>query len=441
MTELDIRLEAFLTGRKEKGRFRTLKEYDTSPKSGLVDFSSNDYLSLTTSPSLRTCFLERLANALAIFGSTGSRLLSGCSPSHSALENRFAALFNSPSALLFNSGWDANVSFFATVPQASDWVVYDELIHASVHSGLRSSRVPESRRVHFSHNSPQDLRNVLRRIMAEEPVSSRSTVFLAVESLYSMDGDMSPLPLLLDVLEEHVPRSQQCVVVDEAHSTGVYGDKGRGIVHALKEEGGWGEDGTRRRRGRVDVRLMTFGKAVGCSGAVLLCSPTVRSFLINFARPFIFSTAMPHTTLIALDCVWDLLQSQEGERRRESLMATAFYLHSLLKDLLAGIPSNLLRLPPNPIIPFESNNSPYLPSNPLSPIIGILTPNPHALSAFLLGKGFIVRPVVPPTVPPGAERVRVCIRADMDRDVIEGLVASIREWVELKTHVNLKAKL
>ncbi|WWD17343.1 hypothetical protein CI109_101784 [Kwoniella shandongensis] len=444
MTELDARLGALLQGRKVKGRFRSLKEYDTSSQSDLIDFSSNDYLSLTSSKALRKAYLARLASSPTIFGSTGSRLLSGGSQAHASLESRFATFFNSPSALLFNSGWDANVSFFATVPQPTDWVIYDELVHASVHSGLRSSRVPPERRLAFAHNDPEGLASVLRQITSAASSSDdRSTVFLALESLYSMDGDMSPLPALLDVMEKYVPRERQCVVLDEAHSTGVYGDKGTGVVHALGEEGGWAEgEAGRRGKGRVDIRLMTFGKAVGCAGAVLLCSPTVRSFLINFARPLIFSTALPHSTLIALECVWDILQSREGDQRRLSLFDISTYLHDLLADLLRSTPPGLLHLPPNPIVPFPDSLSPYLPPDPPTPILGLLTPTSHALSAFLLERGFIVRPVVPPTVPPGGERVRVCLRAGMAKSVIEGLVSALREWVELKTREEgVRAKL
>jgi 8-amino-7-oxononanoate synthase len=177
-------------------------------------------------------------------------LLSGSTPQHTALEDRFKGFFDSPAALLFNSGWDANVSFFATVPQPGDWVIYDELVHASVHSGLRASRVEPKNRIPFKHNDPNGLREVLKRI------DPRGTVFLAVESLYSMDGDFAPLPALLDVLDDRVDRDRQCVVVDEAHSTGVYGAQGRGITHALGEQR------------RVTVRLMTFGKAVGSSGGM-----------------------------------------------------------------------------------------------------------------------------------------------------------------------------
>ncbi|WWC70244.1 uncharacterized protein I206_104194 [Kwoniella pini CBS 10737] len=432
MTELDHRLDRLLEGRKEKNRFRSLKEYDITSNSGLVDFSSNDYLSLTSSSSLRRNYLGKLASTPSIFGSTGSRLLSGCTPSHSSLEKRFEKFFNSPSALLFNSGWDANVSFFATVPQPNDWVIYDELVHASVHSGLRASRTAVERRLAFNHNDPKHLEKLLKRMQNTASSSNdSSTIFVALESLYSMDGDFSPLPALLDVLEKYVPRKRLCVILDEAHSTGVYGDKGRGITHALGEEGGFDEGDTRRRgKGRVDVRLMTFGKAVGCSGAVLLCSPTVRSFLINFARPLIFSTALPHSTITALECVWDTLQSEEGDQRRQSLMSVARYVHTLLDDLLSRTPPGILHLPPDPMIPFLT--SPNLAPKPGSPILGLLTPNPHALSAFLLDKGFIVRPVVPPTVPPGAERVRICLRAGMDKRVIEELVAALAEWVDIK---------
>lgn len=395
-----------------------------------------------------------MESSAQIFGSTGSRLLSGSTTAHSSLENRFAAFFGSPAALLFNSGWDANVSFFATIPQPKDWVVYDELVHASVHSGLRASRVPTHRRVPFKHNDRASLGQVLARLTSEAG-SSDSIVFLAMESLYSMDGDMAPLPAILDVLDEHVPRSRQCVVLDEAHSTGVYGEQGRGVAHALGEAsvalgGGDGDEtvGT-AGQGRIGVRLMTFGKAVGCSGAVLLCSPTIRSFLINFARPLIFSTALPHTTLLALESIWDVLQSEEGDQRRQSLFDNATHLHSLLTPLLAQTAPSVLRLPPAPDSPFPPG-SPYLPSNPFSPILGLVTPEPHALAKFFLERGFIVRPVVPPTVPPGEERVRICLRAGMERQVIDRLVGVLRDWVRLKENwqsgvtlgpVQLKAKL
>jgi 8-amino-7-oxononanoate synthase len=201
--------------------------------------------------------------------------LSGGTTSHSALERRFATHFNGPgasadTALLFNSGWEANVSFFSTVPQPDDWIVYDELVHASVHSGMRASRVPVRRRRAVKHSDVEDLKNVLAEIAgtaANDAAASSTkgqvgtgTVFLALESLYSMDGDFCPLPQFLDTFDRYVPKERQCVVLDEAHSTGVYGAGGRGIVSALRYED------------RVAVRLMTFGKAVGSSGGTSIPS-------------------------------------------------------------------------------------------------------------------------------------------------------------------------
>ncbi|GMK54348.1 hypothetical protein CspeluHIS016_0109340 [Cutaneotrichosporon spelunceum] len=408
--KLDRRLGALLSARKSKGRFRSLKEYDTSSSSDLTDFSSNDYLSLTTDADLRESYLSRLSNAETILGSTGSRLLSGGTCAHRSLESRLAAHFNSP-GLLFNSGWDANVSFFSTVPQPGDIVVYDELIHASVHDGMRSSRLPSSSRLKFAHNDPTALARLL------ESLDIRGgTIFLALEGLYSMDGDFAPLPAFLDVFDAHVPRAQQCVVVDEAHTTGVYGPGGRGIVHAL----GLGD--------RVTVRLMTFGKGAGASGAFLLCSETVRSFLVNFARPFIFSTAMPLSTVLALEAVWTFLASSKGDDKRTDLARVIASLHAHLEPLLARTSPGLLRLPDPTPVPFPGAVG--LEPSPSAPIVGLLTPTPHALSAFLLERGFIARPVVPPTVPPGGERVRVCLRAGVTDSRVAELVDVIGEWVE-----------
>ncbi|ORX36702.1 putative 8-amino-7-oxononanoatesynthase [Kockovaella imperatae] len=431
-SSLDHRLTGILDDRKSKKRYRSLKVFDDH-KSGLVDFSSNDYLSLTASAELRANFVARIAKAPLFLGSTGSRLLSGASPSHSALEQRFADFFHAPSALLFNSGWDANVSFFSTIPQPGDWVVFDELVHASVHSGLRASRVHPDHRIAFDHNDSESLGKVLDRISSSPAASSHKgpVVFLALESLYSMDGDMAPLQTFLDVLDKYVPRSRQCIVLDEAHSTGVYGPRGRGVAYALGEEGGWEEPNMSQGAGRIGVRLMTFGKAVGCSGAVLLCSPTIRSFLINFARPFIFSTALPHSSLHALEAAFDIIQSKDGETRRQKLFALCRHLHAQLDALLETCPRNLLRLPPRP--PSVSNpGSENADMSSITPIIGLITPNPHALSAFLLEKGFIVRPVVPPTVPPGSERIRLCLRSDIPHSVVDDLSAALKEWINQK---------
>ena len=176
-----------------------------------------------------------------------------------------------PAALLFNSGFDANVGFFSCIPQPSDAIVYDEYIHASVHDGMRASRVEPHMRLAFEHNSVQDLRRVLQRLrtpsMGKSPketqdnasafASGNRSVFISVESLYSMGGTLSPLREIVDVMDEVFPLGNAYLIVDEAHSTGIYGPKGRGRVAQLGLED------------RVLARLHTFGKALGASGGAL----------------------------------------------------------------------------------------------------------------------------------------------------------------------------
>lgn len=262
--------------------------YRDKPRSRLTNLvivaftqSSNDYLSITDSAALRERFLETARSTVSsLFGSTGSRLLDGTTSHHLALESRLSTFFHSPSALLFNSGWDANVSYFSSVPQQGDWVVFDELIHASVWDGMRSGRVPLSNRKPFKHNDVENLRRIVEEIVmttawiqacgvAKTSPVSPPVLFIAVESLYSMDGDLACLPQIVKMMKEVVyrhpdilSRRQICIVVDEAHTTGLYGEQGRGFVASLGEEvGEW-----------VDVRLMTFGKGVGGQGGEL-CEP------------------------------------------------------------------------------------------------------------------------------------------------------------------------
>ena len=220
-----------------------------------VDFSSNDYLSLSTSPLLRARVLAALHTAPAILGSGGSRLLVH-NHAHAALEARLARTFRSPAALLFNSGFDANAGFFACVPQSGDALLYDEAVHASVHDGARSSRVAPHMRRPFAHNDVSALRALLRALRNEcaALMEGKSSVFVSVESVYSMDGTVAPLRAMLDVMGEVFPAGNAHLVVDEAHATGLYGPGGRGMVALLGLED------------RVLARLHTFGKALAASG-------------------------------------------------------------------------------------------------------------------------------------------------------------------------------
>ncbi|KAE8195915.1 hypothetical protein CF335_g4982 [Tilletia laevis] len=242
---------------------------EAPPPRPLADFSSNDYLSLASSAEMREAFVGRVMSARENpLGSTGSRLLDGNSVEHEQLEHRLSTFFQSPSALFFSSGFEANVSIFSALPQAGDLIVYDELIHASVHDGMRTSRARF--RVPFGHNDLGDLERVLRAFCREGggdgkgvQLASGSTstlseegdydtharisfaqalqrrqrnVFIAVESVYSMDGDLCPLANLVTLAERYVPRECLHIIVDEAHSTGLYGPSGRGLPTSGREE-------------------------------------------------------------------------------------------------------------------------------------------------------------------------------------------------------------
>jgi 8-amino-7-oxononanoate synthase len=239
------------------------------PAAAPTDFSSNDFLSLSSSPLLRARLLAALNAAPSILGSGGSRILV-YNHAHATLEARLARSFRAPAALLFNSGFDANAGFFACIPQPGDALIYDAAIHASVHDGVRASRIAPRLRRSFAHNDVRALRAVLRELRAEYPVvadseGGESSVFVAVESVYSMDGTVAPLREMLDVMEEVFPERNAHLVVDEAHATGIYGPGGRGMVALLGLED------------RVLARLHTFGKALAASGGV--CAPKLRGYM------------------------------------------------------------------------------------------------------------------------------------------------------------------
>lgn len=334
-SSLEKQLKTALESREARHIRRSLPP---SADTNLIDFSSNDYLSLSKSSELRARFLEKLASAEQILGSGGSRLLINGS-AHVELEDRLRAFFNrsdavpkprSPSspiltldALLFNSGFDANVGFFACVPQHGDFIVYDEYIHASVHDGMKMSRAES---IPFKHNSIQDLESVFFRLKSDRPglADGNSSVFIAVESLYSMDGTVSPLTDIVRLAESAFPNNNAYVSVDEAHSTGIYGSRGRGLVSLLGIED------------RVFARLHTFGKALAGTGgesvrsdtikpalkhevAVLLIPPLVKQYLINYARTLIYTTSLSYANIISADCSFDILASGRAEEVRTSI--------------------------------------------------------------------------------------------------------------------------
>lgn len=394
---LDDQLSKALDIRERQGRRRQLllqnpKEAERLAR--LVDFSSNDYVSLARNTRVREAWLKRLHDNGESFGSTGSRLLDGDSSTHTQLEQRLAKYFKAPAALLCNTGFDANVSLLSTIPQPEDVILYDELIHASMHDGMRQSRAKVC--VPFQHNDPVDLDRQLSSALGSNLLrdiqDGKRNVFLALESVYSMDGTVCALRELAHVLEKHVPyASTRHILVDEAHGVGVYGRGGRGVCDAL------------RCTDLPSARLVTFGKAFGCSGAALLVPSLWREYLLNYARPLIYSTALSPAQAAAVDVV---LTAWERGELEESVQA----LHARIAELYES-----LALP-----------APTAASLPPAPIVQVQSKEVKRLAAQLQDAGFLVRAVCYPTVPRDKERVRICVHAHNTSDEIARLSLAVR---------------
>ncbi|KAJ7286516.1 pyridoxal phosphate-dependent transferase [Mycena rebaudengoi] len=322
-------------------------------------------------------FSKNLRGPPIFLASGGSRLLVN-GQAHSDLEGRLSAFFDSPAAILFNSGFDANVGFFSCIPQLGDVVVYDEYIHASVHDGIRSSRASDAHHA-FSHNSVLALRGLILKLLQERPElqSGQSSLFVAVESLYSMDGTFAPLTEIVYTLEEYLPLGNGYLVVDEAHATGIYGPQGRGRVAQLGLEN------------KVLARLHTFGKALAATGAVILTSTLIRDYLLNYARSLIYTTSLSFANIIAADSSFDLLMDGTAQKFSQKVLDLSLYFVEGLRPHLRKIPIHVLSLP----LHLQCQEASLA-----SPIVPIMTSRPRPLSAHLLDLGMNARPITWPTV-------------------------------------------
>ncbi|RDW83825.1 aminotransferase class I/II-fold pyridoxal phosphate-dependent enzyme [Aspergillus mulundensis] len=367
-----------------------------------VDFSSNDFLSLSTSPAYRARFLDhlQLAPPMHPFASGGSRLLDGNSAYAEDLEGFIAEFHNAPSGLLFNSGYDANVGVFSSIPQPGDLIVYDELIHASAHEGMRLSRA--SKRVKFSHSSPDSLKAVLQTETTADPqiYEGRRNVFIAIESVYSMDGDVAPIREFVGIVDQLLPNKNGYFIVDEAHATGVFGPRGSGVVQAMGLED------------RMFIRVHTFGKALASHGAIVLCCADTRDYLINYARSLIYTTALGFPFLASIRSAYELLAEGETEQLQRKLGRLIAYFRTRLDGLNIKDTST-----------FEVEHF----SN--SPIFSLRSNVPRELASVCQQRGYTVRAIMPPTVPVGRERVRVCLHAGNTVEEIDGLLETIAMWL------------
>jgi 8-amino-7-oxononanoate synthase len=348
-----------------------------APRRG-VDFSSNDYLGLAGSARLRGAVAAALDRGVAV-GSGGSRLLRGNAPEHEALEAAAARFFGTEAALFFASGFAANAALFATLPQRGDLVVHDALIHASAHEGMRLGRAATVAAAHNDAGAVEDAIRDWRR------GGGTGTAWIAVESLYSMDGDRAPLAELAAVADRH----DAVLLIDEAHATGVFGADGRGLAAGLD-----GCDNV--------VTLRTCGKALGCEGA-LVCGPAVAcDFLVNRGRGFIFSTAPSPLMACAVTEALAIVADEPG--RRGDLWARVAAATALLAPVGVTVTgSQILTLPVG-----EDGRA-------------------MAIAAAVQAAGYDVRGIRPPTVPAGTARLRISLTLNVAEAEIAGLADVLRD--------------
>lgn len=371
---LDYWMNEALLDRKSKGSLRELT--NTQKK---ADFVSNDYLGLARSKELQQLIESRYQQIKnPANGSSGSRLLAGNSELAEEVEAQLSTIFLSGKTLLFNSGYVANLAALSCIPQKDDTILYDELVHACMHDGVKLSRAD---RFSFKHNDLIDLENKLK--------AAKGKIFIAVESIYSMDGDQCPLIELVTLAEQY----QAHIILDEAHSTGLYGKNGAGLAVSLGLES------------KIEVRIYTFGKAMGIHGACVAGSKTLINYLINFARPFIYSTAMSPHSIVSIQCAFEFLQ-KEIHRYQTLQSKINFFLSEYKKVLLPKIES-------------------------ASSIQSILVKGNTEVIAFanyLQQQNLDCRAIRSPSVKPGSERIRICLHSFNTETEIQKLTMALREF-------------
>jgi 8-amino-7-oxononanoate synthase len=328
-----------------------------------ADFYSNDYLGIVKNGLLETCLPDKhLAH-----GSTGSRLLAGNYPLIEETEKEIATFHEAEAALIFNSGYDANFGLLACVAGKGDLILYDKLSHASLRDGIRQSFADSYA---FAHNDPADLEKKLK--------NKKGNCFVVTESVFSMDGDMAPLKDMVALCRQF----NADLIVDEAHATGFIGEKGEGLVQDLKFQD------------ECFARIHTFGKALGCHGAAVLGSQSLRNYLINFCRPIIYSTAMPPVSVAAIQASYKIFPKLKKERENIRHLISLFNHQGFKKSM-------------TPIQCF------LVPGND----------NVKRAAKKLLDSNLDARPILYPTVPLGEERLRITLHSYNTTEETEKLIS------------------
>lgn len=363
----DFVLKEKLEKRKREGLLRSMIQCE-----GKIDFASNDYLGFAQHPSLK---IE--TDALIKSGATGSRLISGNSFEAEEAENVVAQYHQAEAALIFNSGYAANVGLCSCIASKGDTFISDELIHASVIDGIRMSFASKLK---FKHNDVNDLENKLKKASGNK--------FVVIESLYSMDGDEAPLQQITELCKKYNAN----LIVDEAHAVGVMGEQGEGLVNKY------------RLQKKVFACVYTFGKALGLHGAAVTGGAALKTYLINFARSFIYSTAMPPLAYKQIQKAYSLLPYAD----RKKLFELIDYFKEVSKRV---------------------SHFSFLKSS--SPIQGIIIGGnlkAKELSDYLFEKGIYAKAILSPTVAVGSERLRICLHAFNTKDQIDLLMDDLNQF-------------
>ena len=386
MQELPKKHRDKLQERKAANALRELKKHPD-----LVDFVSNDYLGFATRGELyqkAKIFQEDLQTQQT--GSTGSRLLSGNHSLYIQAEDHVAEYHGCEAALIFNSGYDANLGFFASVPLRGDLILCDENVHASIRDGISLSLAKSYK---FNHNNIDHLNELIKRhknVIKEND----GNIYVVTESVFSMDGDSPDLFAMANLC-----RDESCLlVVDEAHAVGIFGENGGGLVEEFNLED------------RVFARIVTFGKALGVHGAAVLGTDGLKEYLINFARSFIYTTAMPPDALALVLLAYKKMISDDGDKARKELKENINFFADLLRS-------------------YNLKDS-FIDSN--SAIQSCIIPGNtevKSISESLMKKGYDVRPILSPTVPRSEERLRFSLHAFNTKSEINDVLMFLSEYL------------
>lgn len=367
-----------LENQKQNNLFQKLPVFNN-----LVDFSSNDYIGFSKSEMIfKHSHSYLVENEIFQNGATGSRLISGNHSLFQITENAIAAFHDVEAALIFNSGYDANIGFFSAVPQENDVILYDELCHTSIQDGISLSAAISHQ---FIHNDFEDLELQILKF-------PNKIIYIVVESVFSMDGDSPNLEELVQLSEKY-----NCyLIVDEAHVLGVFGEKGEGLAQLLE------------LHDKIFARIITFGKGLGCQGAAILGSIELKEYLINFANSFIYTTALaPHAVATILTAYQQLeIEKESIEKLRQNIV---FFNQQ----------KNLLGLKPMFVHSKSSIHSAIVPGNQ----------NVKKLAQNLQDKGFDVQAVFSPQVPENQERIRFCIHSYNSQEEINQVLELVRDFI------------